>query len=63
MLREATVRLDVVLMMCDISVAIGEGQTDFSKDNLNELINPGETLWKWKTLEDYFREKEAQEAK
>ena len=49
--------------MGNISVVISEGHADFSKDNLNELINPGETLWKWKTLEDYFRKKEAQEAK
>ena len=53
----------MVLTMGNISVVISEGRADFSKDNLNELINPGETLWKWKTLEDYFREKEAQEAK
>ena len=58
-----TTRLDMVLTMGNISVVISEGRADFSKDNLNELINPGETLWKWKTLEDYFREKEAQEAK
>ena len=58
-----TTRLDMVLTMGNISVVISEGRADFSKDNLNELINTGETLWKWKTLEDYFREKEAQEAK
>lgn len=28
---------------------------DFSYNN-NELVNPGETLWKWKRVEDYVRE-------
>ena len=35
---------------------MGEGRLDFSKDNLNELVNPGESLWKWKTVEDQIRE-------
>ncbi len=35
------------------SVLIGEGKLDFS-DNSNELINPGQSLWKWKTVEDYL---------
>ena len=38
------------------SVLIGEGKLDFSTRNHNELINPGQTLWKWKTLEDEIRE-------
>ena len=36
-------------------VLMGEGKMDFSKDNLNELVNPGESLWKWKTVEDHLR--------
>ncbi|RPD55653.1 hypothetical protein L227DRAFT_509682, partial [Lentinus tigrinus ALCF2SS1-6] len=37
-----------------ICVLIGEGKLDFS-DNSNELVNPGESLWKWKTVEDQLR--------
>ncbi|RPD55669.1 NAD-P-binding protein [Lentinus tigrinus ALCF2SS1-7] len=37
-----------------IRVLIGEGKLDFS-DNSNELINPGESLWKWRTVEDQLR--------
>ena len=29
---------------------MGEGLLDFS-DNDNELVNPNETMWKWKTFE------------
>lgn len=38
-----------------IRVAIAEGQLDMA-DNDNELVNPGQTLWKWKTTEDVLRE-------
>ncbi|KAI0696576.1 NAD-P-binding protein [Cerioporus squamosus] len=37
-----------------LRVLIGEGKLDFS-DNSNELINPGQSLWKWKTVEDHLR--------
>ncbi|RDX41012.1 NAD(P)-binding protein [Lentinus brumalis] len=37
-----------------IRVLIGEEKLDFS-DNANELINPGESLWKWKTVEEQLR--------
>ncbi|EPT02603.1 NAD-binding protein [Fomitopsis schrenkii] len=39
-----------------LKVLIGEGKMDFSKNN-NELINPGQSIWKWKTVEDLVREK------
>ncbi|EPS98925.1 hypothetical protein FOMPIDRAFT_1024474 [Fomitopsis schrenkii] len=39
-----------------LRVLIGEGKLDFSKNN-NELINPGQSIWKWKTVEDLVREK------
>ncbi|KZT68006.1 NAD(P)-binding protein [Daedalea quercina L-15889] len=39
-----------------IKVLIAEGKMDFTKND-NELINPGESIWKWKTVEDIVREK------
>lgn len=36
------------------SLSIGKGWLDHS-DNNNELINPGQKLWKWKTVEDQLR--------
>ncbi|KAI0628748.1 hypothetical protein C8Q77DRAFT_1161782 [Trametes polyzona] len=39
-----------------IRVVVGQGRADFSSANSNELINPGETLWKWRTIEDHVRE-------
>ena len=38
------------------SVAAGEGRIDYSKENVNELVNPGQSLWKWKTVDDELRE-------
>jgi len=32
----------------------GSGNVDFTKENDNQLVNPG--LWKWKTVEDYAKE-------
>ena len=34
---------------------MGEGKLDFSQ-NENEAVNPGEKLWKWKTVEDYAKD-------
>jgi hypothetical protein len=34
----------------------GTGNLDFSKYNDNELVNPGESKWKWKTMEEYAEE-------
>ncbi|KIO26433.1 hypothetical protein M407DRAFT_235092 [Tulasnella calospora MUT 4182] len=35
---------------------MGYGLTDFSKENANEIINPGESIWKWKTVQEYVEE-------
>ncbi|OJT02372.1 hypothetical protein TRAPUB_7096 [Trametes pubescens] len=37
-----------------IRLAIGKGWADLS-ENADELVNPGQTLWKWKTVEDEIR--------
>jgi hypothetical protein len=34
----------------------GTGNLDFSTKNDNELVNPGESKWKWKTMEKYAEE-------
>jgi hypothetical protein len=34
------------------------GNLDFSQRNDNELVNPGESKWKWKTIEMYAEEVE-----
>ncbi|KAI0373208.1 NAD(P)-binding protein [Pilatotrama ljubarskyi] len=39
-----------------VRIASAEGKVDFSTRNDNELVNPGESLWKWKTVEDELRE-------
>ncbi|KAG8925353.1 hypothetical protein FRC00_004065 [Tulasnella sp. 408] len=33
--------------------AFGSGAADYSANNVNELVNPGESLWKWDTIEEY----------
>ncbi|KAH9890549.1 NAD-P-binding protein [Cubamyces lactineus] len=38
-----------------LNVVVGEGKADFSLANANDLVNPGETYWKWKTVEDHVR--------
>ncbi|KAH9890052.1 NAD-P-binding protein [Cubamyces lactineus] len=38
-----------------LKLVIAEGKSDFSSDNVKNLINPGETFWKWKTVEDHVR--------
>ena len=35
---------------------MGEGKLDWTTQNDRELVNPGESIWKWKTLEDEIRE-------
>ncbi|KAI0648382.1 NAD-P-binding protein [Trametes meyenii] len=39
-----------------LRVVMGEGRADFSSDNANELVNPAEVFWKWKTVEVHVRE-------
>ena len=34
---------------------MGEGKLDFSNDNVNELVNPRQSVWKWKTVEEQLR--------
>lgn len=34
---------------------MSEGKIDFSTDNQNELVNPGEKLWQWTTMEEYVK--------
>jgi len=35
---------------------MGEGKIDYSKGNQNELVNPGEGIWKWKSMKEYAEE-------
>ncbi|KAI0717975.1 hypothetical protein C8T65DRAFT_737503 [Cerioporus squamosus] len=42
-------------MLDYLRVAIAEGQLEMS-ENENEFVNPGQTLWKWKTVEDQLRQ-------
>ncbi|KAG8938175.1 hypothetical protein FRC04_009318 [Tulasnella sp. 424] len=39
-----------------IKYMLGSGATDFSGDNQNELVNPEESLWRWKTVTDLVKE-------
>ncbi|KAG8899150.1 hypothetical protein FRC01_010644 [Tulasnella sp. 417] len=34
----------------------GHGVIDFAKDNANEILNPGQNYWKWKTIEEWVEE-------
>ena len=43
-------------MLWRCRVLIGENKMDFSKND-NELVNPGQSIWKWKTVEDLVRER------
>jgi len=38
-----------------IRFVMGEGNLDFSR-NENELVNPGQKYFKWKTIEEYAKE-------
>ena len=37
-------------------MASAGGNLDFSQSNDNELVNPGQSKWKWKTIEEYAEE-------
>ncbi|EED77739.1 predicted protein, partial [Postia placenta Mad-698-R] len=50
--REEEVRSGKPNILKHIKIALGEHKMDFSYNN-NELVNPGETLWKWKRVEDH----------
>lgn len=43
-------------MECRRSILMGEGKLDYSQENQNELVNPSEKCWKWKTLEEFVTE-------
>jgi hypothetical protein len=38
-----------------IKFVMGEGKLDFS-ENQNQVVNPGEKLWKWKTVQEYAKD-------
>jgi hypothetical protein len=38
-----------------IKFVMGEGKLDFT-ENQNEIVNPGEKLWKWKTVQEYAKD-------
>ncbi|KZT30160.1 NAD-binding protein [Neolentinus lepideus HHB14362 ss-1] len=42
-----------------IRLIIGEGKMNFQQND-NELVNPGQKNWKWKTMVDYVREMEGE---
>jgi len=39
-----------------LRLLFGEGKMDWAAENNNELINPGESLWKWKTVDEFLAE-------
>ena len=43
------------LIVSACSVNIGQGGMDYTNDNDDELVNPGESLWKWRTMEEELR--------
>ncbi|OSD02068.1 NAD(P)-binding protein [Trametes coccinea BRFM310] len=38
-----------------LGVVAGEGKFDYSRENENEVVNPGGSLWRWKTAEEEVR--------
>ncbi|KAH9928540.1 uncharacterized protein BXZ73DRAFT_102376 [Epithele typhae] len=46
---------DVSAFVLYAGVLIEEGLADYSADCHNELVNPGEKFWKWKTFEELLR--------
>ncbi|PCH43147.1 hypothetical protein WOLCODRAFT_90172 [Wolfiporia cocos MD-104 SS10] len=54
-LREAQLKSPAPGPLGHIKILIGEGKMDFS-ENHNELVNPGQKNWKWKSVEEYIRE-------
>ena len=35
---------------------LASGEPNFEDKNDNELVNPGETLWKWRKVGDFVKE-------
>lgn len=51
-----SLRMGCVLLSSLARYMLGSGATDFSGDNQNELVNPEESLWRWKTVTDLVKE-------
>jgi len=54
--EEWTKDLQTTDVLKQILLANGLGALDYTKQNENELVNPGESLWKWKTVEQFVEE-------
>jgi hypothetical protein len=57
--RKGLVQEDLTDPSKYVWVLIGNGKIDFSGgnlDNQNELVNPGEGLWKWESMREYTKE-------
>ncbi|EMD41175.1 hypothetical protein CERSUDRAFT_121713 [Gelatoporia subvermispora B] len=39
-----------------VRIIMGEGRLDFSDNNHNEIVNPGQQFWKWHTVDDLVKE-------
>ena len=50
-----TMRSEMLIEYAISRVLMGQGKMDFSSENANEFVNPGQSLWKWKTVEDQLR--------
>ena len=51
-----TMRSEMLIEYAISRVLMGQGKMDFSSENANEFVNPGQSLWKWKTVEDQLRD-------
>ncbi|KAM5534545.1 hypothetical protein V8D89_011749 [Ganoderma adspersum] len=38
-----------------INVLVGEGKGDYADNNSNELVNPGQRFWMWRSIEEELR--------
>jgi hypothetical protein len=57
--RKGLMQEDVRDLSKYLRVLIGNGKINFSGGSLgnqNELVNPEEGLWKWKTMREYTKE-------
>ncbi len=39
-----------------IRLVVASGKVDYGVLNDNELVNPSQSLWKWKTVKDHVKE-------
>lgn len=42
----------------ELRIRLASGEGDFSRDNHNELINPGESYWKWIKVASWVEERD-----